>query len=123
MNNSDSLLELPTDKIQPTYEEIKVINSFFKEPANVDVKDSIITDKKENEVPVQEIPDSNTIVKNIVQYAFLTFLILLVYSALPNNIIKNILPSGINDNEFVILFIKAVIISCLFYLFKRSVKL
>ena len=30
MNNYDYIIDLPTDKNQPTYEEIRIINSIFK---------------------------------------------------------------------------------------------
>jgi hypothetical protein len=133
LHESDSLSELPTDKIQPTYEEIKVINSLFKEPPKteeVQTKAPEVQVSKEQEPIVEELlvknlpvlSDNTSYVKIIVEYAFLAFLIMMVYTVVPSETLKKFMPGSFGDNDFLELFIKAILVSVLFYIFKSYIK-
>jgi hypothetical protein len=93
--NSDFLVDLPTDKNQPTHTEIKVINTLFE-----DVK------SKENFEP------KNNLYKDILKYAFLIFLFMIIY-----NIPETKLPTlpFINNYEFAPILMKAIILAVGFY--------
>ena len=95
---SDLIIDLPTDKNQPTHTELKVVNTLFKEPPK---KTSTFT----------------VVINNIIQYIFLTFLIMFIYF-IPNDTIAKILPSIVSENELFIIFLKATIVTSLYYLFQ-----
>jgi hypothetical protein len=97
--NSDLINDLPTDKNQPTHSELKVINSLFKE-----------SPKKEGAFM--------KCLSSIIQYIFLTLLIMLVYF-IPNDSVKKIIPSIVSENEIFIIFIKAIVASFVYYLFQN----
>jgi len=95
--NSDLIIDLPTDKNQPTHTELKVINSLFKEDC---VKPRTFFQ----------------FITTIFQYVFLTFLIMLGYFV-SNDTIKKFLPAIMNNNDMFVIFIKALLISFIYYLF------
>jgi len=97
--NSDLINDLPTDKNQPTHSEIKIINALFKAS------------------PIKKGYFMST-VSNIIQYIFLTLLIMLVYF-IPNETVKKIIPSIVSENEIFIIFIKAIVASFVYYLFQN----
>jgi hypothetical protein len=96
-NNSDLLIDLPTDKNQPTHLELKVFDSLFKENYEDNTKTSSL--------------------KIIFQYILLTFLIMLFY-LIPNETIKKFVPTALNNIELTPIVIKGVCISIIFYFFQ-----
>lgn len=101
-NNSDLLVELPTDKIQPTHSELKIIDSLFKESA-------VIKSKPSTTKP--------SILNIIFQYILLVFIIMLSYF-IPTDTVKKIIPVALSNNELLPIFIKAIVVSIIFYLFQ-----
>lgn len=97
--NSDPIIELPTDKTQPTHAELKVLDTLFKE----------------------NYTHSKSLKKTAIKYSFLTFLIMLFYF-IPNDTVKQILPAALNKNEYIPVFLKAVLISVIFYFFEVYLK-
>lgn len=87
-NTSDFIVDLPTDKNQPTHAELKVINSLFTENNSFNIK-------------------------NILVYLLLGFLILIFYF-IPNSTLLNYLPSKFS-NDSIIYIIKTILILTIFY--------
>ena len=93
-NNPDLLTELPTDKNQPTYSELKVIDTLF------------INTKNEKE--------SSEFLSCILPYIVLIFLV--TFSGfIPTDFILNILPLKIKS-EITIYIIKGISVAIVFYL-------
>jgi hypothetical protein len=133
--NSDSIADLPTDANQPTYAEIKVVDSLFK-PPQTDIKenyegkeDKEHKEEKGDKKVKEEAEDSEenyekedkeckgkkpSVFKTIANYAVLTMLVMLIYF-IPNDTIKSILPNAISDYQIVIVLIKALLVSIIFY--------
>jgi len=95
-NNSDTLMDLPTDKNVPTKSELKIFDSLFKE-------------NYEN--------SKTSFLKIIFQYILLTFIIMLFY-LIPNDTIKKLVPAALSNIELTPIIIKGVCISIIFYLFQ-----
>ena len=93
INNSDLLVDLPTDKNQPTYSELKVIDSLF-------------------------IETTRSNIHIISQYLILAILIIVFYY-IPNTTVIQFLPQALSSYEFAPIFIKALCISILFFIIQK----
>jgi len=127
--NSDNIADLPTDTNQPTHAEIKVVESLFK-PSSSQIKENY--KYSENEMKKEDKDDTDdaedkedkdakeckvkkpSAFKTIANYAVLTLLVMLIYF-IPNDMIKSILPNAINDYQIIIVLIKALLVSLIFY--------
>jgi len=97
---SDLILDLPTDKNQPTHTELKVINSLFGTNIN----------------------DGNNSSKNI-YIEFLKYVILIFIFMITCNIPNEKIPKlpFIDQYEFTPLLIKGIVLAVLFYIVETKI--
>jgi hypothetical protein len=96
LSNADHINQLPDDQTQPSHNEIMIVNSLFKEHGNT----------------------MNVIFKEI-QDSLIIGLLFIVFS-LPqiDEIIKKTLPMA-DKSIYILLFVKAILVSALFWLIKH----
>jgi hypothetical protein len=101
---SDLILDLPTDKNQPTHTELKVVESLFGKINN-----------KEN---YEEKNKSNNIYIEILKYAILIFIFMIIY-----NVPEEKLPTlpFIGNYEFAPILMKGIILAGAFYLIEIKI--
>ena len=100
--SSDLILDLPTDKNQPTHTELKVIDSLFGK-----TKESFNNND-----------NKKSIYNELIKYAILIFLFMLL-----SNIPEEKLPTlpFLSNYEFSTMLMKGIILACVFYIIETKV--
>ena len=105
---SDFILDLPTDKNQPTHTELKVIDSLFGKDSKVN------KDNKEN----YEVNSSKKSYTEFLKYSILIFLVMIMCN-IPDEKLP-VLPF-IGNYDFAPLLMKGIILAGVFYLIETKI--
>ena len=107
-DKADLIHKLPTDNDELTSVEQNIVDFLYNQNNN--------NQDNDNQKYIQnEETKYNTLTK-FIKYLFLIFIIMFIFS-IPNMLFQFILPSYINNNNMIILFIKSIIIASVVFIF------
>ena len=105
-DKADLIHKLPTDNDELTSVEQNIVDFLYNQN-NIN---------QDNQKYIQDEETKYNTLTKFIKYLFLIFIIMLIFS-IPNMLFQFILPSYINNNNMIILFIKSIIIASVVFIF------
>lgn len=105
-DKADLIHKLPTDNDELTSVEQNIVDFLYNQN-NIN---------QDNQKYIQDEETKYNTLTKFIKYLFLIFIIMFIFS-IPNMLFQFILPSYINNNNMIILFIKSIIIASVVFIF------